>query len=485
MKRKRLVLIIAILAFILILSIPNMVKAADLKTELNIIQKSSETKYLENDQGFISKTIVDSNKNTGEVTIELKLSNTKKVTENDNSTEVFLVIDNSPSMDFVTANGKTRKEIVISSAKNLVNSLFENASNIKVGIIDFHGNNGWEGVGIQNATLRKKLTNDKNVILEDLEKLNTSKTVGGTNIDAGLQRAEKNFTSIKNNKVIILLTDGVPNADVKGTKAGEKTTDANSVIVHNNTKETLTRLQNSGINIISMMTGISEADGNTDKDGTEYVINPIEDDLKVIENIFGTTSAPTAGKFYLVQSADVSNIIEKDILSNVMEIVQNPINNVKIVDYFPTDITENFDFSYVGNPNVGTKSDNINNETNTIEWNIDALKGNEVATLKYKLKIKDMKNENLLNKTIATNKKVVLTYKDTEAKDYTVTLSSSPKIKLSEVKVVNPSTPKKDTTTAPGKMPQTGIYSAVIIATIAVAGIGIATFKKYRNLRDI
>ena len=45
-----------------------------------------------------------------------------------------------------------------------------------------------------------------------------------------------------------------------------------------------------------------------------------------------------------------------------------------------------------------------------------------------------MKNQALLNQTIATNEKVVLTYKDTNAKDYTVELTSSPKIQLSEVK---------------------------------------------------
>ena len=64
----------------------NSVKAVELKTTLNIIQYASETKYLENNQGYISKSIVDSNKDTGEVTIELKVANTKKGQEN---TEVY------------------------------------------------------------------------------------------------------------------------------------------------------------------------------------------------------------------------------------------------------------------------------------------------------------------------------------------------------------------------------------------------------------
>lgn len=47
------------------------------------------------------------------------------------------------------------------------------------------------------------------------------------------------------------------------------------------------------------------------------------------------------------------------------------------------------------------------------------------------------------------------------------------------------STTTKDTTTASGKLPQTGLYSGIIIVMIAVIGIGIVTFKKYRHLRDI
>ena len=42
---------------------------------LNVINQSGEIKYFENDQGYISKSIVNSNSDTGEVTIQLKVSN--------------------------------------------------------------------------------------------------------------------------------------------------------------------------------------------------------------------------------------------------------------------------------------------------------------------------------------------------------------------------------------------------------------------------
>ena len=420
-----------LLIFVLIMGISSISSATELKTTLNVIQQASETKYLENDQGYISKTVVDSNKDTGEVTIELKLSNTAKEVETSTETEIFLVIDNSPSMDFVTQNGLTRKEIVISAAKKLVEKLLENSTSIKIGIVKFYG-----GYSESSASaLMCSLTNDKNKVLETLETLKLQSTSAGTNILAGITRAKNNFSSNCQNKIEILLTDGVPNYDFAYNQAGNDTTTATAQKVQENTKNGIISIDNSGIYLISMMTGMSENDGNTDKKGNVYTnTSSVEDDLKAVEKIFGTSEKPTVGKFYLVASADVDNIINNDILKDTMEKIQNPINTTKIVDYFPEDITENFEFSYVGNPSVGTKTETIDTESKTITWDIGTLKGDEVATLKYKLKIKDMKNTELLNKTIATNQKVVLTYKDKDSKDYTVELTSSPKIQLSELK---------------------------------------------------
>ena len=144
---------------------------------LNVTQKASEIKYLEKDQGNISKTIVNSDTEKGEVTVEIKLANNAKESEISTGTEIFLVIDNSPSMDFVTASGKTRKEIVVNSTKSLVDSIFNNTTSASIGIIDFHGENGWiETAGIKNATLRKKPSNDKEEILAELQKLSLDST---------------------------------------------------------------------------------------------------------------------------------------------------------------------------------------------------------------------------------------------------------------------------------------------------------------------
>ena len=500
LKNKRVILVMFTILTIIITLIPN-VKATDLKTELQIVNQSSETKYLDNDQGYISKKIIDSNSDTGEVTIELKLSNTAKEIENVVDTEIFLVVDNSPSMDFVTSTGETRKEIVLNSASSLVESIFGISSNIKIGLIDFHGYGLFSGgASIYNATVRQKLTDDKTTILNAISKEMEINTENGTNIEAGLRKAMKNFSTTTNKKVVILLTDGLPNSDINGNCENDVASEK-GISIQDSTKQAILDLKSNGIYTITMLTGMSESDGNTDKRGNVYNdTNTIEEELTAAERVFGTSENPTADKYYLVKSADINRIINNDILRNVSSVIRNPINNVKIVDYFPEDITENFEFSYVGEPNIGTVSKEIDEETKTISWNMEILKGNEVATLKYKLKLKDMKNEELLEKVIATNEKVVLTYTDSESSKKEVILESSPKIKLTKIEEKNQQEPeepkkptnttttttdKKDNTIASGKIPYTGGATFVIISLIGIVAVGIYVYKRNNDLKGI
>ena len=479
---------IFIILILLMIVMCGSVNAEELKTSLDIIQKASETKYLENDQGYISKTIVDSNANTGEVTIELKLSNTKKEISKSNDTEIILVIDNSGSMDFKTAEGKTRKSILLDSAKNLVNTIFDTSDNVKMGIVKFCGETGlW--APLYAASVITKPTSQREDVIAGLTTVENKSVESGTNIQKGLIKAEELFSESNGNKVIILLTDGCPTED------GEKNHVGNSEMVMSNekyntilsnTKNELINIDKKGIRLISLMTGVNSND--VDENGN--VITNTEEDLQAIKTIFGTEDNPTAGKFYNVKTADISQVIQNDITKDVQEILNTPLNTVKVTDYFPEDIAKNFEFSYVGNPSIGTVSDSIDSESKTITWDIGTLKGDEVATLKYKLKNKDMKNEQLLNKIISTNEKDVLTYKDTDLKDYELILSSSPKIQLSEVKGGLTSTSnknnEKDNTIAKGILPNTGIN--VVISTVSVITIiliAIVFYKKYSNYKDI
>ena len=93
--------------------------------------------------------------------------------------------------------------------------------------------------------------------------------------------------------------------------------------------------------------------------------------------------------------------------------------------------------------------------------------------------------QNYLNKTIATNQKVVLTYTDKDNKNYTVELTTSPKIQLTEIKEKADANNTIDDTIATKKMPQTGESIIAIVAIVAVVGIvGFAFYKsnKFRNM---
>ena len=475
--------------FIILISVALMmgicvnVNATELKTSFDVIQKASETKYLENDQGYISKTIVDSNSDTGEVTIELKLSNTAKEVEKTADTEIFLVIDNSLSMDHAITEQLTRREVLISAMRTFVNKIYAQSSKVKVGLVRFASKHSWNSTNsptLTNGTnLMCSLTKDKSTMLSAItafENLETKQTAtnnshceAGTNIAAGIKKANDNFSAECTNKIIVLLTDGLPTQDLTFDNTSNKST------IYQNTKNTLLEIGNSGTYIISMMTGISSQD--------------VEDGENVqagVESIFGTETNPTIGTLYNVLDANIEEVVSNKIYANVMEKVQNPINSVKIVDYFPEDITDNFEFSYVGNPSIGTTTEKIDPESKTITWDVGTLKGDEVATLKYKLKIKDMKNSELLNKTIETNEKVVLTYKDTEAKDYTVTLTSSPKVQLTEIKEIKKEEKEKDDTIAKEIFPQTGLNMFItIISIIAITLVGIFMYKKYNSYKDV
>lgn len=475
---------IMIVTIMLVISICGSVKATELKTELKVIQKASETKYLENDQGYISKTVVDSNSDTGEVTIELKLSNTKKETEQItyDSTELIFVVDNSVSMEEKVTDTETRRDVVISSAKDFTSKLFKDVNNLKVGLVYYYGfdleedgeTNKQSYGTLDTAKLLTNLTSDENEIQEALTSLTTMNYNSGTNTDAGLQKAKSMFSSSKTvQKFIILLSDGVPNHAVGvsiasggllGPTASERQSSVNS-----KTKSTMQSISNSNINLISILAGL--------KDLTE-------EERNVFEIVFGTIDNPTSGLLYNIADADISTIIKDKIYAEVLDKIQNPLNTIKIVDYFPDDIMKNFEFSYVGNPSIGTASEKIDKENKTITWEIDSLKGGGVATLKYKLKIKDMKNAELLNKTISTNNKVVLTYKDIESKNFTITLSSSPQIQLAEVKeeIIDNN---EDNTIAKDILPNAGVSITIGLIMLVITIILIIIYKKYNSYRDI
>ena len=467
--KKKIVIFIYIIAFILSSS----VYANDIKTELRLFEKFSEKKYLTNDQGYLIKTVTDINKDIGEAIVELKLSNTAKDEESKEQldTEIVLVVDNSGSMDFKLSNGKKRKEVVVESAKNLTNKIYDNIDNVKMGIVRFWGK---DNMGYA-ASIMSNVTSDKKVIISHLDSIAEMKTEPGTNIEAAILAANRMFTKKSKNKIIILLTDGIPNID------NEYNTDLETVF--NNTKKTLQSIGDKAY-IISIMTGVSDEDLDKEKN-----IKPTD----IVKRIFGTDEKPTTGKFYNISDLDIDRVVSENVYKDLIKKVRNPINNVKMVDYFPKDIIENFEFSYVDKPNIGSISNEIRKNDNSIDWDIGTLKAGSVATVRYKLKIKDMKNKALLNKVLSTNEKVILTYSDNKNIGYNVVLDTSPKIQLAEIEKQNNinidknnkkiNGIKKDNTTAKGRLPQTGESLTIFIVFGLCVVVLIVLYKKVNNYK--
>ena len=472
--------ITSILALSLILGICLNVNAAELKTKLEVTKQASETKNLENNKGYISKTIVDSNAEKGEVTIEVKVDNSNS-DENGKikyaKTEIYLIAE-------IRGSDNEKITTINQYLKTLSEKILNYSDNVKIGIIGLWGPLVNTELGTENdAKVLLEATSDINEIKECIDNMYDD-TKHYNNLQVSLKEARSLFSD-EVNKIIINSFTTVPYSAV-GEKAswngGEDSCRALLDRLVSKTKSEMLMLKNENIELISIRPNNLDYTIDTyDLDTGEYRYSI--DGEPYANELYGTIENPTYGKMYAMDEDNLDRIITEYMYQDVISTIGSSITNTKIVDYFPKDITDNFEFSYVGTPSVGTVSDEIDKTTNTITWNIGTLDANKVATLKYKLKIKDMKNKDLLEKEIATNEKIILTYKDVESNDYTVNLSSSPKIKLTEVKEAEVS--KKDETTAQNKIPQTGVSMTIVGAIVIVLGVSGFTFIMFRKYKEI
>ena len=443
------ILIIICLVFSICLN----VNAATTKTKLNVIKKASETKYLEKNQGYISKTIVDSNASAGEVTIELNVINTKKEQSPENktyeNTEVYIMVSENLAVD------SSKLEKYVNDIENLVKQILEANTKTKIGIIGITGTvvdehldqNGKLVIGDKdeayvegtekNSEIVVKPTSDLSAIKNGLKNMNSSKTVYRMNLQAGIRLANKSFSD-NANKILISLYDGVPNIAIGEYSAVLGDNPKASIIEKHENLATYTRdeiltLKDSKISFILLRPDDTSFDEQWFEAGTGNKLLDF-DGSPYVKKLYGTMDKPTYGKMYEFTEENIDTVITENISKGVKDLIATDISNVKVVDYFPEEIVNNFEFSYTQKPNVGTVRDSIDKENRTITWDIGTLSGEKNATLRYKLKLKDMSNKNLLNKEIATNEKLNLTYNDDKKESHTLVLTTSPTIKLTEVK---------------------------------------------------
>lgn len=421
------------------------------KTTMSVVDKSI-CKIKLKDMGDFTKELTEFDANKKEVTITLTLKN---IMEQENITkpiEMFLVLDNSHSMTS-TYEGKEKRQYVAETASSFVNALFDHYENAKIGIVSFSSVDSGTTLGTENdAKLLLNLSNSKDAVQSTITNYTTTEGPF-TNIEAGLSIAEKNFTSSADSqKYIVLISDGVPNLCLD-----TNTTLTYSGVVASNTKKKLVDLKDKGYNIFSVLMGLAES--NTPNPSAPTIADGSRNMTyrELAEEIFGTSSSPSAGEFYYRDYTNLSKTVNTDIFNKITYSKDNTLKNIVVKDYFPKEILENFNFEYVKSPNIGKVSAKVDSSDNSITWEIELLKEGEIATLSYKLTLKDEYNEEIVAKVLPTNTKVDIDFETVDGKGNSNS-DVSPKVKLVINEVKDP-----DKTIAKDPIPQTGVYNVLFI----------------------
>lgn len=416
-----------------------------------------------NKNSNFEKKIVSSELDKKQVTLQLQVNNDaiNKVPEG----ELMLVIDSSNSMnETINDTSTTRKDLVLNSAQKLVENLLTlNSSTLKIGVVTFSASQEATEMGTEkDAQLVSDFSNDLTTLKAKISSIEG--TGAYTDLDAGLKLAQKTFTTEKNNKYLIVLTDGVPNMNV-GNSDLLKIESLEKVI--STTNETLKSLKD--INVISLLTGIKSEDATVRTDGTNsYTYG------QVIQGVFGTPTNPTIGKFYKIDDTEIEKTITEQIYADLIPVEQT-LKDITIVDYFPQYIVDNFEMAYVEGVNNLNISSKIDKETNSITWTIPELKAGETLKVQYTLTLKDTFDEKIIDQILDTNQKVEINYKDFDNTAKTTKSDVTPKIKLTEVKQEVPKTePTQDNTKAPEELPKTG--APMLVGFVAIASITTIAF---------
>lgn len=432
--------------FLIIILITNVSFASYSSVTMEVVEEPICTINLGENSKF-EKKIINKDLKNKEVTLQLQVTNGEKVEKP--TGEIMLVLDNSNSMLDTVSENSTRKDLIFESAKILISELLKNNTELKIGIVGFSSNTDINKEGtIEDASVVSAFSSDVTTLTTAISNIETNGP--RTNLQAGLLLASQQFTQADNNKYMLVLTDGVPNVAI----SYDKIYYSDDVI--KKTKEQLQALTSEGIKLITMLAGISDE---------SYVPVTVDKDFgEIIAEIFGTQANPSAGSFYYVTDTEIEQTIKDDIYKTLVP-TEKTLTNIAIVDYFPREIVENFDFSYVSDINIGDISTKIDTSNNSITWIIPELASGQTATVQYKLKLKENFSPSIVNQILNTNEKVDIDYTDFDGEKQTKTSNISPKIKLLEPTVASTSSKP---TTAPFPLPKAGSITLIGFTVLAI-----------------
>lgn len=421
-----------------------------------------------NDSSLFEKKIVDSDLQNHQVTLQLQIQNNAELIIP--SGELILVIDSSSSMDEIVSGTTTRKDLVLNSANKLVeNLLTANNTTLKIGVVTFSTgtetdpNTGYLITGTEaDAQKVCNLTNELSTLKNKISSIEG--TGQYTNLDSGLKLAKNSFSSENNDKYMIILTDGLPNLAVG----------YNDLVTYNGLTDVITETKNtlnslSGINVITMLTGIEDEEANFRTTGeNSYTYG------EVIQEVFGTEEIPTVGKFYKISDDEIEKTITTDICQHLLP-VEKRLEDITIVDYFPQYIVDNFEMTYVDGIDISNVSAKIDTTTNSITWNLEKLSPGETAKIQYNLTLKNEFNENIIGEILDTNEKVDIDFKDFDGTEQSKTSNVTPKIKLTAIPA-----PIVDETITPEPLPDAGINATPFVFALLIT---FAIFFGYKSKR--
>ena len=460
MKKK-----IALTIFLIIMMITTSVfataKSADVKLE--VVEDNVCTIKL-NEKANLEKKLVEYDLDKHQVTLQLKVNNAAEAKIP--SGEMMLVIDSSNSMDQKVDDNTTRKELVLNSANKLVESLLKaNPTTLKIGVVTFSTSSQKDENGnliIGTEADAQKVCDFTNNVQTLKSKISAIEGTGQyTNLDSGLKLAKSQYTSEDNNKYMIVLTDGLPNIAIG---YNDLTSYKGLTDVITATKTTLKSLDN--VDVMTMLTGIDTEDATFRMEGeNKYTYG------QVIQEVFGTESKPTVGKFYKINDNQIEKTITETIYRELLP-VENALTDIVVKDYFPEYIVNNFEMTYVEGIDTSNVSAKIDTETNSITWNLAKLEANQSATIQYRLTLKDEFDEKIIGEILNTNDSVEVTYKDFDGSSKTEKSDVTPKIKLTKIEV------PVDNTVAPEPIPKAG-SPMVIVGMILV--VAVAMFFGYKS----
>lgn len=434
--------------FLILILLANVSFASYSTVTMTVVEEPICTIDFAENSGF-EKKLISKDLNNKEVTIQLQVTNNELASKP--TGEVVLVLDNSESMTHETSTGEIRKDLIYNSAKTLISNLLKDNVELKIGIVSFSTNIDMSKQGtLEDANLVSSLSNNTTTLINSIDNIEADGP--RTNLESGLSLASTLFTETDNNKYMIVLTDGVPNVAINF----DKYYFSDDVI--SKTKTELQKISNSGINVSTLLTGISNEDALATRNA------PNEEDKtykQIIEEIFGTTEKPTSGNFYYITDDKIEETITNEIYNSLIP-SNTSFKDITIVDYFPKEIVDNFDFAYITEDNIGLISTSIDTTNNSITWTIPELAVGETATVQYKLKLKENFDSSIVDKILDTNEKVDITYTDFDDEKQQKTSDVTPKLKLTE---------------PPAVLPKAGI-TKLIITSVLVSGLLIFSLGK-------